>query len=331
MTTQPRILSAVAGHLIELAALAALLTAPLGTVPGILAALAALTTVSVTYLSVLRPRLVRWGATDEEAAWPMPGDNIAAPGGRCTTRAVTIGAPAGQVWPWMAQLGYGRAGWYTDHLSHAGRKRSAAQTRPECQQLAPGDRILIMPGSGLDVIAAEDGHYFAARTPDGTMSWCLEVKPVDQHSCRLISRWRASWLVTAASAPWTALCNPSSFVTERRMLLGIKLRAEKAAQPGLVPSRRVLRRPVQPGQGDQPRVKSWINYDGTFYRSGLRFLAWRINEHLARWACTSSNDCRWRLTNQRSGGKGYRHHPDLVAELRAGGVPGPADRQLSAG
>ena len=71
-----------AGHLIELAALAALLAAPLGTVPGILAALGVLTTVSVTYFSVLRPRLVRWGATDEEVAWPMPGDDIAAPGGQ---------------------------------------------------------------------------------------------------------------------------------------------------------------------------------------------------------------------------------------------------------
>ena len=235
MKTQPRTLSAVAGHLIELAALAALLAAPLGTVPGTLAALAALTTVGVTYLSVLRPRLARWGATDEEVAWPMPGDDIAAPGGRCTTRAVTIGVPASQVWPWMAQLGYGRAGWYSDHVSHVGRKCSAAQIRLEWQQVAPGDHILIMPGSGLDIIAAEDGHYFVARTPDGAMSWCLEVEPVDQHSCRLISRWRARWLVTTASAPWTALPDPSSFATERRMLLGIKLRAEKAAQPGLVP------------------------------------------------------------------------------------------------
>ena len=224
-----------AGHLIELAALAALLAAPLGTVPGILAALGVLTAVSVTYLSVLRPRLVRWGATDEEVAWPMPGDNIAAPGGQCATRAVTIGVPASQVWPWIAQLGYGRAGWYRDHVSDAGRKCSAAQIRPEWQQLAAGDRILIMPGSGLDVIAAEDGHYFVARTPDGAMSWCLEVKPVDQYSCRLISRWRARWLVTAASNPWTALSDPSSFATERRMLLGIKARAEKAAQPRLVP------------------------------------------------------------------------------------------------
>jgi hypothetical protein len=121
MKTQPRIFSAVAGHLVELAALAALLAAPLGTVPGILAALAALTTVSVTCLSVLRPRLVRWGATGEEVTWPMPGDDIAGPGGRCTTHAVTIGVPAGQVWPWLAQLGYGRAGWYGDRPSGTGR------------------------------------------------------------------------------------------------------------------------------------------------------------------------------------------------------------------
>src|SRR6516162_9369081 len=33
-----------------------------------------------------------------------------------------------------------------------------------------------------------------------------------------------------------------------------------------------------------PQVQGWINYYGAFYRSELRFLAWRINEHLVRWA-----------------------------------------------
>jgi hypothetical protein len=66
------------------------------------------------------------------------------------------------------------------------------------------------------------------------MSWCLEVEPRDQHSCRLISRWHTGWFVTSAGAPWTVLSDPSSFVTERRMLLGIKARAEQTASRGLI-------------------------------------------------------------------------------------------------
>ena len=128
-------------------------------------------------------------------------------------------------------------GRYSDHLPDAGRQHSTAQIRPERQQLGPGDRILRMPATVFDVIAVKDGHYFVARTSDEATSWCLDVEPLDQHSCRLISRWRGRLFVTAASAPWTALPDPSSFVAERRMLHGIKERAEQAAHPGLVDHR----------------------------------------------------------------------------------------------
>jgi hypothetical protein len=116
------------------------------------------------------------GAIDLEVARPMPGDGIAAPGARSATRAVTIGVPAVHAWPWLARLGYGRAGWSGGHLPHAGRRRSTAQFRPERQRLGPGARILLMPGSGFDVIAVEDGHYFVAPTPDEATSWCLDVE-----------------------------------------------------------------------------------------------------------------------------------------------------------
>jgi hypothetical protein len=63
----------------------------------------------------------------------------------------------------------------------------------------------MMPGSGFDVAEVQDGHYFTARASDQAVSWCLAVEPVDQGSCRLISRWRARWHVTPASAAWIAL------------------------------------------------------------------------------------------------------------------------------
>ena len=233
MKTLRRILFAVAGFVVEFGALVALLADPLGAWNGFLVALAAQAVAAATYLGLVRPRLARWGATDYEVGQPMPGDDIAGPHARCTTRAVTIGVPACQVWPWLAQLSDGRAGWDSEHLFDTSQQRRPEQIQPERQQLSPGDRILTIPGPGLEVVAVEDGHDVVARTPDATMSWCLDTEPLDQHSCRLISRWRAQWLVTPANAPWVALSDPSSFVTERRMLLGIKARAEQATQPGL--------------------------------------------------------------------------------------------------
>jgi hypothetical protein len=229
--TRLRVLLAVALYLAEFGGLVALLAVPLGAFWGFLIALTALAVATVTYLGLFRRWVVRWGATDDEARRPMPGDDIVPPSARCTTRAVTVGVPASQVWPWLAQLGYGRAGWYSSsHLFGTGGKRGTDQIRPEWQQLRPGDRILVLPGTGFDVVAVEDGHYFAARTPDGSTSWCLAVEPLDQHSCRLISRWRSEWYVAATSATWLTVSEPSAFITERRMLLEIKARAEQATR-----------------------------------------------------------------------------------------------------
>lgn len=232
MKTQLRILFAVAGLVLEFAALVAMLTVPLGAWTGFLVALAAVAVTNVTYLGFVRPRLARWGASTDEARRAMPGDGIAGPHAFCSTRAVTIGTPADQVWPWLALLSDGQARWDSRHLFSTGLRRGPGQIQPGSRQLCPGDRILVMPGPGLEVVGVEDGHYFVARTPDAAMSWCLDAEPLDQRSCRLISRWRTQWLVTAANAPWILLSDPSSLVADRRMLLGVKARAEQAARPG---------------------------------------------------------------------------------------------------
>ena len=60
-----------------------------------------------------RPRMLRWGATEEEAAEPLPGDEITPHPRVRSTRAITIEAPPEEVWPWIVQMGMGRAGFYT--------------------------------------------------------------------------------------------------------------------------------------------------------------------------------------------------------------------------
>lgn len=233
MRTQRRILLVVGTLLLAFGGLVTLAELALGAVLGSVVVVTAVVAAVAAYLGLIRPWHLRWGATDHEARRPMPGDEILGPGAGSTTRAVTIGAPADQVWPWLVQLGYGKAGWYSyDWLDNDG-QRSAQQIRPEWQQLHPGDQILMMPGTGFDVVSVEDGHRFVARAPDGTMSWCLGVEPLDRHSCRLISRWRVTWRVTPASALWIALSDPGAFIMERKMLLGLKARAEQAARPGL--------------------------------------------------------------------------------------------------
>lgn len=236
MKTRRRIMLVVVAALVAFAGLATLAGLLLGALAGSLVVAGAVAAAVAAYLALIRPWQHRWGATADEVARHMPGDGILRPGAPSTTRAITIDAPAQRVWPWLAQLGYGRAGWYSyDWLDNDG-QRSATRIHPEWQQLRPGDRILMMPGSGFDVTEVEAGHYFTARAPDGTMSWCLAVEPRDRHSCRLVSRWRAGWHVTPASAAWIALSDPGAFIMERRMLLGIKARAEHAAPSGRLPA-----------------------------------------------------------------------------------------------
>ncbi len=237
MKTQRRILLVVGVLVLACAGLVVLAEFLLGAMLGSSVVLGAVAIMTAAYFGLVRPWLLRWGATAGEAARPMPGDGILGADAPATTRAITIGVPAHHVWPWLAQLGYGQAGWYSyDWLDNDGQP-SARHIQPEWQQLQPGDRILMMPGSGFDVAEVQDGHYFTARSPDQAMSWCLAVEPADQRSCRLISRWRARWHVTPASAAWIALSEPGAFIMERRMLLGIRARAEQAARPGLAQRR----------------------------------------------------------------------------------------------
>ena len=80
--------------------------------------------VSAVYVKVVRPWALRWGATDQEAARRLPGDGVVQRADFVATRATTIHATADQGWPWLVQIGSGRAGWYSyDRLdSHRPRR-----------------------------------------------------------------------------------------------------------------------------------------------------------------------------------------------------------------
>ena len=123
--------------------------------------------VAAAYALVLRPRLVRWGASDEEVARPFPGEELIPGGTRAATMAITIEAPPDEVWPWLVQMGWDRAGWYSwDRLDNGGR-RSAHELHPEWQDLSVGDRLSAWspggPVQAWEVAALEPARFLGLR------------------------------------------------------------------------------------------------------------------------------------------------------------------------
>jgi hypothetical protein len=201
---------------------------------GMAIGVAGATAVLVVYRVLVQPWQHRWGATDEEVGRAMPGDDLLPRATGTTTRAITIAAPPERVWPWLVQLGYGRAGWYSYDWIDNDRHPSADRIIPELQKLTIGDQIPMLPGMGPRVREIQPNRYLVASDDDGGGAWCLALYPATQ-GCRLVSRWQVNWPLTPATAFWILLSDPGAFIMERRMLIGIRERAERAttARPNL--------------------------------------------------------------------------------------------------
>jgi hypothetical protein len=133
------------------------------------------------YALAIRPRLLRWGATDAEVARPYPGADLIPGGDRSATMAVTIDAPPSEVWPWLVQMGYGRAGWYSwDRLDNFG-NASEHRIHPEWQQIALGDRLPSAPNDAgwWEVAALEPERFLGLRA-----SADLRLRPFDPRGPR---------------------------------------------------------------------------------------------------------------------------------------------------
>jgi len=182
-----------------------------------------LSVVVVTYLRVLRPWHLRWGATDEETARPMPGDELI-PDIRPATRAITIHASVEDVWPWLMQLGYSRAGWYSYDWIDNDFRHSADEVLPEFQGLAVGDRILMAPKMGLTVNSIDPFKSIVSVMDDGNTSWCLALYPIMGDGTRLVSRWRPKLKLPL---PAMAIVEPGTFIMEQKMLRTIRDRVER--------------------------------------------------------------------------------------------------------
>jgi hypothetical protein len=170
-----------------------------------------------------------WGATDDEALSVMPGDAFVPKPHFAPTRAITIDAPPDEVWPWLEQLGYGRAGWYSyDLLDNLGRK-SADQIRVDLQGLRAGDRIPMGPvvtdETAWVVDRIDPPHEMVWTMPSSSWAWRLEALPGDR--TRLVTRIRLRYRLGPTLPLELVLLEIGDFWMMRKELRSIKELVER--------------------------------------------------------------------------------------------------------
>jgi len=182
------------------------------------------------YRRFLRQPILTWGAAPEEAASRLPGDELLEDADGVATRAITIAAPPSAVWPWIAQMGpYPRGGAYTyDWIENllGLNMRSADRVLPEYQNPQVGDGF----GYGANRMTfaiVEPERVLATRSADGNWVWTFVLEEKDGKT-RLLSRNRFR-LPKLKDKIGMIPMEPGSLVMERKMLKGIKERAEKLA------------------------------------------------------------------------------------------------------
>lgn len=189
--------------------------------------------IAIAFFVWYRPWQLRWGATPEELARSMPGDEIVHNPIFNATRGVTINARPEDIWPWIVQIGFWRAGWYTyDLLDNAGR-RSAERIVPELQHMKIGDLVPLGPGknSGMrvkEVVPNRSMVWWSKK--DEATTWVWSLDPMPDGRTRLLTRVRApvSWS-EPLSTLWLVMFELADFPMMRKCLLGIKRRAETLA------------------------------------------------------------------------------------------------------
>lgn len=158
-------------------------------------------------------------ASRDERNRLLPGDDLVPNPMGTVTYAVTIAAPPHAVWPWIVQLGSGRAGWYAYDRIDNGGKPSARRIIPELQHVAVGDVLPWLPGAtdgfvireliperALVLVALLQPSGGAVKStgpaPPLRTSWALVLEPLADERTRLLTRGRVSrdWLAPGATA-----------------------------------------------------------------------------------------------------------------------------------
>ena len=192
----------------------------------------------VIYLLAIRPAALRWGATAEEVAQPMPGDGLVPSPSFCAKRAITIQGRPEDIWPWLVQIGYGRAGFYgfdlIENLGSSTGVRSARSILSEFQYPKTGDALPISAVASLVFESIQPDRYLVWRgaTPtDSSFAWALY--PIDASHTRLISRIRLRYHWRDRALALDLFTEFADHVAVPRILLGLKGRVEGRLQHSL--------------------------------------------------------------------------------------------------
>ncbi|MGF0117176.1 SRPBCC family protein [Promicromonospora sp. Marseille-Q5078] len=185
-----------------------------------------------------------WGASDGEIMERLPGDGLVPEPAESTTLGITVAAPATTIWSWLVQIGQDRGGMYSYDWAEnlLGLDiHSTDQVRPQWQQLSPGDRLVVVPegyagmpsGYAFTVARVDPPRTLVLRQspPEHPWNgvWSFHVISRPDGSCRLLSRARTEIPDSPALRFATRLGEPVTLVMTRRMLRGIRLRAERAS------------------------------------------------------------------------------------------------------
>lgn len=182
----------------------------------------------------------RWGATADEQRMALPGDKLVPQPRLRYTRAITIHAPAAVVWQWLVQIGQGRGGLYSyDGLENliGCDLHSADRIQPEWQELKVGDHVLFgpaekkFPGQVVVQVEPEQALVMVALDPQTRQevrfaTWAFRLLALDDSTTRLIVRGLNGHPPGLGNTLIWRMVEPVSFVMERKMLQGIKARAE---------------------------------------------------------------------------------------------------------
>lgn len=187
---------------------------------------------ALAYLRFIRPWQLTWGATPEEVAAGLPGDDLVVRPTFCATRAITIAAPPERIFPWLRQVGVHRGGWYSydwlDNLGHT----SARHIHPELQDVEPGKLLPMSPDGkqGIRVHSLDPPTSMIWGTPgDTTWTWRLEGR--DDGTTRVVTRVRSRYRWTSPTIAFSLLLELTDGVMMRKMLLTLRERIE-ALEPG---------------------------------------------------------------------------------------------------
>ena len=189
---------------------------------------------AAAYSPFMRHRYLTWGATAEEVDAELPGDELLPEADMLSTRAITIAASPSDVWPWLVQMGSGRGGAYTydwiENLFGLG-MHSADEILPQFQTLAVGDVLPMGDGGpGMRVEICDAPRTLVFRSEDGQWVWIFSLSE-QWGGTRLVSRNRISegGASIGRRLAGRLIMEPGSLVMERKMLAGIRDRAESVS------------------------------------------------------------------------------------------------------